>query len=460
MRLSPSRALSRVLSRVLSGVALFAISGVLLSGCAKTDRQEASGKGVLVAINAIVDAPDVAFRIEERSLGAVAFGNATPVNRYDDLTYIFNYDAPQAGTSEFTRLASRQLKVERDIFYLFALGGSLASPQIFLWEDAVRQWADTDTVFELAFANLSNDLGAVDVYFAAPGIAPALGNAIATLAYGERLATAEFAAGDYELIITPQGDTQTLLYTSGTRTFNAASSDTIVLFDADPSRNGNATVRLVGRAGTSVDIGDPRFAPTMTVLHAAIEIGNVDVAENGNFTNLIVSNLAFAEQGVNPQLTPGLNSYEFTDTGNQGASLAEEELNVTSGSNYRLTLVGPASSPDVLAAPNLRRPFATSGRISAQHAAAAISIVDIYLLETGASLDDNIPFFGFVPFKASAPLSSVKAGSYEVTVTPGGEKTAIAGPVALDISNGQVVELYILETADPNVAEIRIERFP
>lgn len=441
-------------------IILLAFIGAVVAGCAKTDRNEATGKGFMVAVNAIVDAPDVQFRIEERTLGAIAFANATQANRYDDLNYTFNFDYSIAGASELTRLASRPLKIVRDTFYLFVLSGSLAAPEIIVWEDAIREWAGTESVFELAFANLSNELGPVDIYFDPAGTAPVLGNAVGSLAIGERIDTAEFAAGSYDLTLTAPDDPQTILYTSGTRSWTGASTDTLMIFDRDPSRTSTVTVRRVTQAGSATELADPRFPPAARFLHAAIDVGNVDIAPNNDFQNLVVADLAFDTLTDDTALVAGLNSYTYTEAGNQGGTIVEEETTVNPGYNYTLVLVGPAGDPDVLTIVSQRRPYATSGRLAFLQAAAAIDFLDIYLLEAGTSIDDSTAIYQFLPFKTAVVMSPIPANNYELTLTVAGEKTVIAGPVALDIVNGDVIDVFVHETVDPNVADVRVVRYP
>ena len=58
---------------------------------------EATGKGRVSAINAIVGSPNINFLIEERSIGNVPYQAASPVASYDDLSYRFNFDISVAG---------------------------------------------------------------------------------------------------------------------------------------------------------------------------------------------------------------------------------------------------------------------------------------------------------------------------------------------------------------------------
>ncbi|MGB5247246.1 MAG: DUF4397 domain-containing protein [Woeseia sp.] len=450
------------MNRSLTSLAILALACTLITGCAKSNRQEATGKGALVAVNAIVDAPDIFFQIEQRNLGAAAFGGATTASRYDDLSYTFNFAVPVAGASSSERILSRQLDVVRDTFYLFAVGGTLAAPQLYLWEDAERTWDGTETVFELALANLNNEPGALDVYLLPPGVAPGIGNRLASLATGERLPTAEFATGEYVLTLTAADAPQTVQFRSATLTWPGASSSTLLILDKDPSRAGTgiASVRRVTQAGNSTEIADTRFPPSAQILHGAVALGNVDLAQNDDFGNLLAANLAFGTLTADTALVSGLNSYTFTDAGNQGAVIIDEDISVGDGLRHTFVLVGPDSDPDILTSVSVRRPYATSGRIGFTHAASGIAFVDLYLLKAGETVTDNGPQYAFVPFKTQVPLAAFAADDYELTVTISGEKTIVAGPVALDVANGDVLDVFVLETADPNTASLQVVRYP
>jgi hypothetical protein len=78
------------------------------------------------------------------------------------------------------------------------------------------------------------------------------------------------------------------------------------------------------------------------------------------------------------------------------------------------------------------------------------------LLHEGETLADSNPDSANIPFKFVSGLIELEDDNYEVTVTAAGAKTVLAGPVPLNLAVGDVVELVILDTADPNTAQILI----
>ncbi len=436
---------------------LVIIACAVASGCAESDQEKATGKATLRAVHGIVDAPDLVFRIEARSLGTVTYAASSAAAEYDDLLYNFNFDINIAGGSS-RRLATTPLDVAADTEYLFVLTGTLDAPSVTLWQDDERVWDGTETVFELAVAHHNNSLGALDVYFDAPGVAPAPGNELGTISQGERIAPAEFAAGEYVLTITAAGDPGTIHFSSNTRAWSPSTRDTVVILDKNPSRTSPVTVSRISGTGSSTQLADSRFPPQARILHAASGVDNVDLAENNEFGALITSNLAFSDLTADTAISQGTNIYTFTDTGNAGAPIAEGELTVPAGTYLTIALTGPQGEPGVIGSISQRRPHATSGRVGFLNVASAFEFVDIYLLQPEQALDDTSPVISFLPFQAPVPLGATAANNYDMVITISGEKTIVAGPVALDVANGDVIEVLILDTADPNVAQVQVLR--
>ena len=441
-------------------ILLAVLASIAASGCVESSREEATGKAAIRAVNAIVTAPDVAFRIEQRTLGNIGYGSSTQAQRYDDLSYTFNFDVTIPGETNARRLASRFLDVVRDTDYQFVLAGpSVDDAEIILWEQPERAWDGSETVFELNFANLNNSTGPVDFYVAADGVAPAAGSEAATVANGEREGPVEFPEGDYVVTITPAGDPQTILFQSPVRNYQPASTDTLMLLDADPSRTGALGVRLVTAAGDSIEYGDPRFPALGRVLHAAVGIGNVDLAADDDFANLGAADLAFGELSADTPLSSGTNSYTFTDAGNAGAVIAEADEAITLGFFETLVLVGPESDPDVVNYVGIRRGFSTSGRVGFVNLDSGRDTIDVYLLPAGTAVDGAVPSSAFLAFTQSTGFGAVEAREYELTVTESADQEAIlAGPEPVTVANGDVVEIFVLETADPNVLSIEVVR--
>ena len=157
------------------------------------------------SINGVQTSPEVAFLIEERTIGIASYRQATAQTRFDDLAYNFNFDVRYAGEIGLVRVASVFVDIIKDLDYIFVLTGTLADPSILTWETVVREFTGTETVFEARFTHTSDSLGSVDYFFAAPGVDPVAGEEAGTLAFGEVLPSIDFEAGEYVLTITSSG---------------------------------------------------------------------------------------------------------------------------------------------------------------------------------------------------------------------------------------------------------------
>jgi len=432
---------------------LLLLMSLALLGCAESNREKATGKANIRAINAVVGAPSVNFLIEERNLDAVPFKNAL-AQRFDDLSYDFRFELRLPGGTAPKVLARQFADVAANHDYVFVLDGTVANPQIRLWDTEERQWDGSETVFEIVLAHLNDTLGPVDVYFAAPGTQPVAGNEVATLDNGERAAPMEFSGGDYELMLTPAGDPQTVLYTSGSRSWQSAATSDVIIFDKDPTVTGDVNLRQVTAGGNSVELSDPRFPPQAQFINAAFGSGNIDIAEDGEFNPPLVTDLAFGERTADIDVSPAAADYTYTAAGNMGAILLEDTQTNLSGLHVNRLLVGPPGDLAVISTTSARRPFSTNPRFALTHAAANFDNVDVYLLPAGNSVADSNPTSPNVPFGFASGMGSVAADSYELSVTLPGEKTVVAGPLALELAAGDVVETVILDSADPNAAQI------
>jgi hypothetical protein len=431
-----------------------ALAVVLLSGCAETQLPNATGKGTVRGLNAVAGLADVTFLIEERGIATLSYKNASSATRYDDLNYTFNFDLPIPGATQPRRLASRNVDVIADNDYLFVLAGDASSQQTILWERPLRDWAGTETTFELDFGHVNGDAGAIDVYLTTPGTPPALGSAIGSLQFGERLEAVEFETGSYEFVVTPQNDPATILYQSPSIEFQPAQSSTLAIFDADPGITAPVSVRLITDGGSAVELPDVRYAPTVQFVHAAFGTGNVDIAIDGDFTDLAVTDLAYGTISPDVEVPAGEAAYLYAPTGNTTALLDEPAI-VANGSRSMFILVGEPGELATIRLPSDRRGYSTVAQLRIVNAVTDSAAIDIYVVEPGTDISERFPSIFGVALGFTS-VSQQIAGDYEIIVTPNGDKTPLVGPVPLTLAVGDITEIVVLDTADPAISDLLI----
>lgn len=436
-------------------LALAALS-LALAGCAETSRPSASGKGNIRGMHAVVTGTEANFLIEERSLGTLTYKQVSEMQRFDDLSYDFHFDARLPGDSSATRITTQSLAVVPEVDYLFVLTGSMTSPAIVLWESEVREWEGSETVFEAAAGHLAEGTGPVDIYLVAEGGQPVAGEARGSLSFGERLPAFEVEAGDYELFVTAAGDPSAILFDSVSRAYTERTGILFTIQDADPSITSSLSVRRIDQAGNSAELPQTGAPPTRRFFHGAFGTGNVDIYVGDNFSTPIVANLGFAELSADVSVPAGSRDYTYTAAGNPGAILLEDEETTVVTSRNTAFLMGEPG--DLLLASFIddRRPRSGFGRLRVIQTSANFDTVDVYLLEPGTDIADAGASFPALGSSFSSGYRQAEPGEFEMTITEAGEKTIAAGPVTITLEDGDVVEAAIVDTADPNLLDIVI----
>ncbi len=426
-----------------------------VSGCVESSLPQATGEGNIRGINSIVTSPDVFFLIEERSLGEVAFKETSGFSPFDDLSYLFNFDVLLPGTINPTRLTSQLVDVIADHEYTVILTGTIANPSSIVWEDTAREWAGTETVFEIFFAHLAPSLGEVDVYFAMPGTVPVLGQAVGSLTSGDRLPVMEFEEAQYELILTPKDDPATILYQSLPIVLGSQTRSTFAIFDIDPSVTGNVAVSFIGQAGASSVVGDVNFPPQVRTLHAAFGTENFDGYFDNDFTNVVFPDIAFQGLSQYAAVVTSTTPLTLTPVGNSGAVIHEGDVITQAGSRRTIVLAGVPGSLGFLALLDEARPLETFPVVRITNTALSTEFLDVYMLAPGTPIDDLVfpQLFGIPPL-ANSGFAASTAGMLEITVTVTGEKTPISAPVILNLSDGDVIDIAIYDTVDPGMVEL------
>lgn len=438
-------------------ILLATIALTAVAGCGgDTALPDATGDGLVRMINAIPTAPEIAFLIEERALDNVGYKGSSPLGRWDDLTYTFNFDISRPLQTASTRIASQFLDVVRDVEYTFVVRGPLDAAVVDLWEIPVRSFSGTETIFEMRVGHAADALGDVDVYLGLESAAPDLGELVATLAPGEVSSPADVEQDVYIVTVTAAGNPGDIVYQSVPTQIVSSQSALVTVFEGDANDTAPVTIRIFNEQGFSSSVPDARFPPTARFVHATADLGTSDIYDDAALQNRIVADLAFGDVTGDIDLAVGELTITATAPGNVGAIQLEDTLTTFAGShvNYYFTVVG-----DELAGAQVpvdRRSIETTARLTFFHSASNHDFVDLYVVDAGTSIEDSLPRQIGLAYGLQTASVRLPAGSYEIYVTAAGEKTILDGPISLEAALGDVFEAVLLDRVDPSLAEFKL----
>jgi len=419
---------------------------------------EATGEGGVRAINAIPGSPAITFLIEERALDNVSYKNSSTPALYDDFEYNFNFDINIPTQADPLRIASVPVQVEVDREHVFVLTGDLASPTVTTWTTDLRDWNDSDTVFEARFAHLAASLDSVDVYFYDnDGPLPVQGEQVATLEYGEVMDTTDFEEGTYRALITAPGDIDTVYHSSIAVILNAQSSYLISLFDGDENETSPYMLQSMSTLGIGQRIPDPSYPPTIRFVHGASTLQNIDVYADETLTERVVANLGPGEATPDVVTATDDTTWYFTPAGSTATVLFEHAVNGPPWSTpTALYLTGETDEWSGVYLSQDRASTSTIAKVSLFHSAVNVGAVDIYVLQRGDPLtDESRPALSRVPYGAPSATAALAAGSYDIYVRDFATTTQIGGPFEVDVELGDVVYLLGIDAVTPGEIEIR-----
>ena len=442
-----------MIKRILPGL----VVATIVVGCGtESSLPQATGEGTLRTMNAMPASPTVAFLIEERTLGTVTYKNVSAPERWDDLEYVFNFQINRPSQLQPTRIASQPLDVAPDVEYTFVLRGSVDAPVVDVWEIPERSFSGTETIFEMRAGHAADGLGDVDIYLGQEGVPPQPGEQVATLGPGEVSTPRDIEEDTYVLTVTSAGNAADVLYESLPTLFLANQSMLITVLEGDANDTAPVAVRVFNEQSVTVALADSRFPPTARFVHATTDLGTSDIYDDAGLENRIVADLAYGDITGDIDVAVGDVPITATAPGNVGAILFEDTLTTFAGTrvNYYLSeLAG-----EILRAPVRvdRRPIETVARLTFFHSSANHRSVDVYVVDAGTPIDDELPRLVEQIYSQQTPPIAFDAGSYDVYITTSGEKTVLEGPLSLEASYGDVYEAVLLDRVDPSRTELKV----
>ena len=298
--------------------------------------------------------------------------------------------------------------------------------------------SDTGTLSDNAkvrvrVAHLAAAAPMVKVFVTAPGTDLGSAEALGSFAFKETLGAVEVDAGDYQIRVTLEDNTQ--VFDSGTVSLTAGKD---LLIGAVPNVGaGSSPIQLAVLDGADVAVlSDVSAGANLRVVHASADAPAVDVLANDGMTPAI-SNLAFPDFTGYLNLPAASYNFKVVPTGTFTPAVIDADVPLANGAEYTLLAVGELSAIEPLLLSDNNRMVATEAKVRLVHASTLAANVDIYVVAAGASIANATPAFSDVPFKADTGYVSLAAGEYDVIITPTGTKTE-AIKASLAFENGKV----------------------
>ncbi|NNC78472.1 MAG: DUF4397 domain-containing protein [Woeseiaceae bacterium] len=428
-----------------------------LAACAEDSSfPTPTGKGTIRALNAIPGSPGIEFNIEQRFLGTVNHREATTGTAFDDFEYEFNFFAFFLTDNETRQIASQRLKVDANVDYTLVLTGDIDSPDIAIWAETERDFDGSETAFSARFAHTAPSVGAVDIYLAADGVAPVLGEERGTLNFGETLPPADVAEGEYVMTVTTAGDPADILYQSTPTTYVPLATLIFAIFDTDNQDTGQLVARLINSGGTTAALPDATAPVSIRFYQASQDLANADVYDDEMIMNQILQDHAYLDVTDDIEYAAGTLPLTYTTVGDTSAILFESGITTVAGFRYSFVVIGREGERFGQVIVPDRRSISTLAKIRPYHAAFNNVEVDVYVVPTGTVIDEVDPNLPDVVYSLLSPSIGVADGSYDIYLTLPDEKTIISGPLNVTVALGDVVELLFYDAVDPAVIDMRI----
>jgi hypothetical protein len=419
---------------------------------------EATGKGTIRAINAIKTSPQVSFRIEQFEIGSINFREASSPAKYDDLEYDFGFDVRFVGESEVTTVAIEHLDVVAETDYTMLLSGTLANSTVTVWESTDREFDGTETVFEARFVNAADSAGSIDVYFAADGVAPILGEEIGTLSLGEILPPIDFDAGEYVLIATTSGNPGDILFQSVITAFGAAAQYTVPLFDTNQNTHApfisGAYPADVSGATSPFAIVDANYPAVVEFINGSLPLGSVDIYDDDMQSSLVVDNLAHKNIAAELDLMVGGDIFYITPSDVNQPVLIEHPIDSFIGIRARVVTFGDTDTLRGVSYLADRRPVETHAKVQIFNSSINFETLSLFAVEVDEVLDDQLPFVLSLGSATASQVVAFQAGSFDFYIREFNEPVNLAGPIRIDMALGDVISAVVFDTVDPAVLEL------
>ncbi|OES30749.1 CHRD domain-containing protein [Alteromonas macleodii] len=287
----------------------------------------------------------------------------------------------------------------------------------------------------------------VDIYVTAPDTDITAEQPLVTAEFTDATDLIQVPAGDYQIRITPAGET-TVVYDSGT--VNLADGADLLIAATNNVGTGDSPVTLLAADGDgSFKIWDAEAGAAIRVVHGISDAPAVDVVANNEI--VLVDGIQFPR--TTDYLSVAAGDYLIdvvADSDNSVVAIDDAELTLEVGMSYTAIANNVLAAPELDVLVDMPRSVATEAKVRIVHASPSAGNVDIYVTADG-EIDAVDPAFADIAYETGELVEtgyvSLAEGDYVVTVTPTGTKTAAIETGGLTLENGEIYTAIALDGA-------------
>jgi len=368
-------------------------------------------------------------------------------SRFEVETGMYDIGVTGILPSENAEVLQADVTLEADMNYdIFAVGNvgddSLSLLTVTSMETAVDAGnAQVQIVHAASMAPM------VDIYVTAPDTDITAEQPLVTAEFTDATDLIQVPAGDYQIPITPAGET-TVVYDSGT--VNLTDGADLLIAATNNVGTGDSPVTLLAADGDgSFKIWDAEAGAAIRVVHGISDAPAVDVVANNEV--VLVDGIQFPR--TTDYLSVAAGDYLIdvvADSDNSVVAIDDAELTLEVGMSYTAIANNVLAAPELDVLVDMPRSVATEAKVRIVHASPSAGNVDIYVTADG-EIDAVDPAFPDIAYETGELVEtgyvSLAEGDYVVTVTPTGTKTAAIETGVLTLENGEIYTAIALDGA-------------
>jgi hypothetical protein len=425
--------MARLAILVASAVVVLALAACDSSS---DDSLPASESADVRVLHAVPDAPAVNVRVD----GGEAFSRL-------DYSEVGGFAAVPTGAREVrvegvlpggetaTVIGPIDLELEAEREYTVIAAGELADIEPLVI--SAERFSEAEGAARVQVVHAAPNAPRVDVFVTAADADLASEAPVGTLSFRESFGPTDLPAGEYQIRITPEGDSGSLVFDSGP--IEVAGGGDLLLAAVENTGPGDAPIYLMALLrDDAIRIHDRATPATLRAVHAVADAPEVQIIVNDNFAEPVVPGLGFPSFTDYLTVPPATYNVKVTPADNAGAIVLDADVELAPGAAYTLLALGELGAIEPLLLTDDSRSVATAAKVRIVHASPTAGRVDVYVTAPGAAIADLEPAVADLAFTEEAGYLQLAEGSYEVTVTPAGSKDAAIGPVAIELAAGSV----------------------